>query len=708
MDNATPIDEYFSGSKTAFVIPIYQRKYAWQQKHCSRLFEDLKKLQLQLKADPETSHFFGSIVTVRASLASNDLLVIDGQQRITTLSILILAARNAVRNGDMEQGDDDMDEICKNYLYAPLRKASSIKLQPIEEDRNAYEALFKNNEHELVENSCVTNNYRLFYSLVKVSKLTFTSLLEAIDRLIVIDIRLTEHDNPQLIFESLNSCGKDLEEADKVRNYLLMSLSKTHQDRYYRDYWHKIELAADDLTFFIRDYLTIKRGILSKLEDLYFDFKAYDEAVQPEREALLADMLHFACLYHDLLHGTTGRERIDRKLRQIASIGTTVHMPFLLSFYDYATAHDYDEQAIYDVLDILENYWARRIICNRPSSGLQKMFVQLHGSVLRIIKEHERRHFPLIVQYASLLSYVMLRMEGTTAFPRDKEVQECFPTRDIYHISPKTYIQFLFERLENRNGVELNDTIIPMMRQGRYTIEHIMPQTLTPAWRTALGSDWQNIHETYLHTFANLTLTGYNSSYGNHTFKEKKEGYIYKEKHLSGFNNSPFTLSDYLKQHDEWTLCELKERGEQLLQRFLFLWPMPTTDYTPLERDREVVSFDDDTYELTGRTIIGYRYRGEFHPVKTWKEMLVQVCTLMYQDNATAMMYIASKGQWLHHEEGLERSKVAEQCYVWSSNSTSTKRAILASLFAQCNISPAVLELCLTPKSDHTVDDDEE
>ena len=270
MRDATKISDYFYGAKTLFIIPLYQRKYAWQQKHCVRLFEDLKKIH----RDGIHSHFFGSIVTTKASETEDDLLIIDGQQRITTLSLLILAGINAVANGDMAQGDEDIEEVRKNYLYAVRRRVErQIKLKPIEGDLEAYDALFSNRPDDFVKNTGITSNYLLFYQMIKASDLSFTDLIESIEKLIIIDICLDSKDNPQLIFESLNSCGKDLEEADKVRNYLLMSLTPAEQEEYYRSYWSKIEKLTDndkrgddekndDLTKFIRDYLTIENGAI--------------------------------------------------------------------------------------------------------------------------------------------------------------------------------------------------------------------------------------------------------------------------------------------------------------------------------------------------------------------------------------------------------------------------------------------------------------
>lgn len=702
MRDATKISDYFYGAKTLFIIPLYQRKYAWQQKHCVRLFEDLKKIH----KEGIYSHFFGSIVSTKADEHEDDLLIIDGQQRITTLSLLILAGINAVENGDMEKGDEDIDEVRKNYLYAIRRKVKrQIKLKPIEGDLEAYDALFTNRPDEFVKNTGITSNYMLFYQMIKASDLSFSDLIEAIERLIIIDICLDSKDNPQLIFESLNSCGKDLEEADKVRNYLLMSLSTAKQEEYYHSYWSKIEKLTDgEPTMFIRDFLTIEKGAISNIEELYFDFKSYDEENKIERKDLLEKMLKFARFYRQIVNGETGNERIDRKLHQIAYIGTTVHLPFLLSFFDYATDKALDEDEIFTVLDVVENFWARRIICNYPANALQKMFSILHTDIMKVYKRHEERGLELNMPYSEILKYILLRKQGTSSFPTDNEVKEQFPTRQIYRI-PINYRYFLFERMENENSPEANDTIVAKMKSGDYTIEHIMPQTLTPQWKQELGEDWEIIYTSYLHTFANLTLTGFNTSYSNHSFAEKKEGYIdRKGNKVDGFKDSAFRLSNYLKQCSKWTLEEILERQKILMNNFLLLWPMITTKYTPLEREYEIVSFDDEEYELTNRTIIGFRYRDERHAVQTWKDMLIQVAKLMYNENASTMAYLASKDEWIHESATKERSKLADRCYIYTSCSTNTKRGILSFLFKELDIPSSILDFELVPLTEKVTD----
>lgn len=706
MRDATKLNEYFSGDKTLFLIPLYQRKYAWKRKHCERLFADL----LKVNKEGRRSHFFGSIVTVSASETENDLLIIDGQQRITTISLLILAAIRAVKDGIMEceQGDEFIDDTKDKYLRAKYRKVErKIKLRPIDKDRIAYDALFTE-EQEIPkesEESGIVKNFLLFYDLIKQNPISFDDLIESIEKLIIIDIRLDSGDNPQLIFESLNSCGKDLEEADKVRNYLLMSLTSQEQEEYYYKYWSKIEACTDDEpTMFIRDFLTVKTKVISNINELYFDFKRFEEEYHHSREDLLAEMLKYAEYYRQVTKFDTKFPTVDQKLRQLSYIGSSVCMPYYIQFLDYAKLNNLSEEEIYAVFDTTENYWARRIICGYPANVMSRTFAILHSDILRIINEHENRSMELKSKYSELMKFILLKKQGNAVFPSDALVREAFPTRQIYKI-PIEYRHFLFERMENENSKERDDMLVQKMRDNTITIEHIMPQTPSSQWKADLGDDWQTIHETYLHTFANLTLTGYNSSYGNHSFAEKKEGYIdHKGNKVDGFKESKFRLSTYLKTVDRWTVNELQARQQILLAEFLRLWPQITTDYVPLAAETEIVSFNDDELELTNRFIVGFNFRGTHYVSGTWKYMMERLCRAIYAEMPIQMNSLAKNNGWLCEKETKDYSRVADNCYVLTSCSTKSKLNIISHIFEQLEINPSDLEFELVPLNDKVQD----
>ena len=434
MKYATKIYEFFCGNKKQlFLIPLYQRAYAWEEKHCKRLFEDIVKVH----KNHLPSHFFGSIVSVQDSQLEDDLLIIDGQQRITTISIIVLALRNAVNNKDIPCAitEEEVIDRTDDYLLAKYRRLDrKNKLRPIERDLMAYDALFTNNPKLFVRGSGITNNYEFFYSQITNSGLSFEEIFDSMEKLIIIDLRLESSDNPQLIFESLNSTGKDLTEADKVRNYLLMSLTKEQQDLFYTKYWRNIELCTnDDPTMFIRDFLTINLKRICNIENLYFDFKEFYALFQLKREDLLKELLHYAEYYKQISKGQTENDRVNKKLKQLANIGSFVAMPFYLSFFDFVGKNNLTDDLIYEVLDITENLWARRIICGYPANALNKLYSTLHSDILRVFSTHEKRNLPLeYSQYSEVMKFVLLRKQGNARFPTDLEVEESFKTRWLY------------------------------------------------------------------------------------------------------------------------------------------------------------------------------------------------------------------------------------------------------------------------------------
>lgn len=268
--DAQPLIKFFDGSDKRFIIPLYQRNYDWKEENCEQLFNDL----LNLHESNRKSHFFGSIVS-SIQPGTEDRYIIDGQQRITTVSLLLIAMVNAQKEGLIEAVDSKLvEKIFKRYLVDEYQEDErKVKLKPIKKDMEAFDALLYKSREQYIKESNVTRNYDFFYDRVIRSGLTIDELFETIKRLEVINIRLDADDDPQLIFESLNSTGLDLSEADKIRNYLLMSLSPTEQDDLYNRFWNPIEVFTKyDPSSFVRDYLTMKQGKIGRIDKIYFKF----------------------------------------------------------------------------------------------------------------------------------------------------------------------------------------------------------------------------------------------------------------------------------------------------------------------------------------------------------------------------------------------------------------------------------------------------
>ena len=691
--DAQPLIKFFDGSDKRFIIPLYQRNYDWKEDNCEQLFQDL----LKMHHSDRKSHFFGSIVSSIQS-GTEDRFIIDGQQRITTVSLLLIAMVNAFKVGDIHATDGKLvDKIFKRYLVDEYQEDErKVKLKPIKKDMDAFDALLYKPKEQYLKGSNVTRNYEFFYDKIVKSGLTMDELFETIKKLEVINIKLDEDDDPQLIFESLNSTGLDLSEADKIRNYLLMSLAPAEQDDLYTRYWNPIEESTKyDPSSFVRDYLTMKQGKIGRIDKIYFIFKEYAENERIGRAELLEEMHHYAKIYSQIDNANMGTEKINRKLNQVRTLDSTVAYPFYMAFFDYAEKNGLSDEEKYRVLDIVEAYWARRIICNLPSNALNKVFATLHRDVLNNMNKAVEGTNPT---YTEVLIYLLLKKGRSSVFPKDDEVKEDFATRQVYKM-PANLRMFILERMENRDSKECHD-VVKQLTEKTISIEHIMPQTLSEKWKDALGEEWERIHQQYLHTMANLTLTGYNSQYSNLTFLEKRD----MEK---GFNDSAFRLNNYVKSCDQWTEVEMKQRQHDLLEVFMRLWPMPSTTFEPAKREIESASIEDDDYEFTGKKIQGYFYHNVHYSVNTWKEMLIQMCNhVLLEKRSTIEWLCANEEHGFSHTPESWRKELAPGLYVWTDNSTYTKINILRGMLNECNI--PLSELVFEFRADETENENEE
>ena len=676
--DAQPLIKYFDGSDKRFIIPLYQRNYDWKEENCEQLFQDLIKLH----NSDRKSHFFGSIVSSVQS-GTEDRFIIDGQQRITTVSLLLIAMVNAKKEGLIEATDAKLvEKIFKRYLVDEYQEDErKVKLKPIKKDMQAFDALLYKPKDQYIKESNVTRNYDFFYDKITRAGLTLDELFETIKKLEVINIRLDEDDDPQLIFESLNSTGLDLSEADKIRNYLLMSLAPVEQDNLYTRFWNPIEeFTKYEPSSFVRDYLTMKQGKIGRIDKIYFIFKEYAEVANIDRATLLEDMYHYAKIYNHVDTAKVGTDKLNRKLNQLRTLDSTIAYPFFMAFFDYASKVELAETEIYQVLDVIEAYWARRIICNLPSNALNKVFATLHRDVLNYVDKSSGYSTN---SYIDVLTYVLLKKGGSSVFPSDDEVKGDFKTRQVYKM-PVNSRMFILERMENQDNNERHD-VVKELTEKNITIEHIMPQTLSSKWKATLGDDWERIHEQCLHTMANLTLTGYNSQYSNLTFIEKRNM-------QKGFKDSAFRLNNFVKSCEQWTETELKARQKELQNVFMRLWPMPTTSFEPLRREAESASLDDEDYEFTGKKLQAYMLHGVRYTVNTWKEMLIQVCGhILIEKRSTIEWLCANEKYGFSTTQGDGRCEFVTGMYVWTDNSTATKINILHGMFGECNISASEL-----------------
>lgn len=702
--NAKKLKDLTEGNHNRFIIPVYQRNYDWLIDNCNQLVTDLESLK-----NTSSSHFFGSIVTELVDDASgNNRFVIDGQQRLTTISLLLLAGIKAVADGGLACHDESkLADARDTYLFSQYADCErKIKLVPIDNDRDVYDRIFRGDD-DLDEDSKLTRNFHHFYKLLTECGTfdSFDQLLKTINQLEIIHIMLDKDDDAQLIFESLNFTGLGLTAADKVRNFLLMSLPPSDQQRCYKNYWQKIEKATSYApTMFLRDYLTIRQGLqmpVSK-DDIYNKWKMYMKG--KDRKAEMAQMATYAGYYRQLTTASLPTVKLSEKISHICNLETDIANVFFIPFLIYSQEQHLPESEILRVIDLVENYLARRIICDFPSNALTKVFCVLHRDVLKSLGEYAAAGEPGKYAYSDVLAYLLLRRRGKAQFPDDGTFREGIKTRNIYKLT-KPNQRFLFERLENAVPGEYND-VVADMKAGRATIEHIMPQKLNEDWMKMLGPDYEDIHERNLHTFANLTLSGINSKLGNRDFLTKRDG---EGLDKPGYKDSKYRLTREVTNCTRWTASEMGQRCQSITGRLLHLYPMPHTTFRPLPKPLDEVELDDEDFSPSYRLLKGFRLFGQTYEETSWKKMMLRVIQLVtdrFPDKVDAL-YHRNNGDGTYFkthipESDLYFTEVAKNRYVRTWMDNKPKIRVLRYLFDGCGLSGGELVLLLEKSKDES------
>lgn len=681
--------EYMEGSKKRFIIPVYQRNYDWKIENCKQLYDDL----IQVIKNNSKTHFFGSIVSVYEPSGRNtEFLIIDGQQRLTTMSLLFLAMYNLLEEKIIISEDESLkDQIYEDFLvdkYQPQEKR--MKLKPIKNDQKAFSKLF-NSKDDYIKDSNLTINYSYFYERIQKQEITIDELFDAICRLEIINITLNNEDNPQLIFESLNSTGLDLSEGDKIRNYILMGLPKQKQDEYYEKYWNCIEKCTKyDVSSFIRDYLSVKQLVIPSQKKVYINFKKYVEDSSLKIIEILEDLLSYAKRYNILLCGKTSSKELNSCINRLNRLETTVTRPFFLEVLRLYDENQINLNEVAEAFSITESYLFRRTICDLPTNALNKIFLLLNREIMRYDGTDSN--------YIEKLKFALLSKKDRARFPNDDDFSLMFTEKPIYQMNSKNKI-YILERLENFGTLEDKD-IYRHYDEGEYSIEHIMPQHLTPAWIKELGDSYEEIHDTWLHRIANLTLTAYNSKYSNSTFVEKKTM-------KNGFEDSGIRLNTYVSKKDKWTLAELRDRNDYLLKRALDIWAFPSTNYKPQEKQLDSYTLDDEASFLSGRQIAKFVYKGTEQPVVSWVEMYTKVLRALYLEDKTIIAKIAlSTGDDLSiHFSTNKRifkkcDEIGDNVYVQTNTNTQSKLSVLNRLYKLYGMDPTDLVFYLRDSND--------
>ena len=562
------ITKLFSESDTVFSIPVYQRDYNWQEKQCQRLFKDILQTG---KNEKVSSYFLGSIVYIHDGIygvGEKEFHVIDGQQRMTTLTLLFLAIYFKLKGTILAK---DADKIYNQYVVNPYsEKEIKLKLLPPEENLYILNKISHNkfNELEAFQDRNMLKNYLFFEK--ELENLSFDDmkhLSNGIEKLIYIDIALEKgKDDPQKIFESLNSTGLDLSQGDLIRNYILMDLERGEQNRIYKEIWIPIEnnckvSDGSEITSyvsdFIRDYLTLKTEKISSKPKVFETFKAYYEKENDEK---LEDMKKYSEAYSYIIKPSLEKDKdIQRELDYLKSLDKTVINTFLIGILKDYKDNILEKDELVNMLILLQSYLWRRYITEKPTNALNKIFQGMYGKISRSGNYYE-----------NLVDVLMAE-----DFPTDEELESALKLKNVY--KDKEKLNYVFKKLENYNHNELID-----FENEKITIEHIFPQKPNKVWKENYSDNELEQMISFKDTISNLTLTGSNSNLSNKAFHEKRDDEVH------GYRNSKLYMNKYLGRLEEWNLLSMEARFESLYDDIIKIWKRPEDKAT---NDMEKITF---------------------------------------------------------------------------------------------------------------------
>lgn len=580
----TKLQDIIEGTKQ-YVIPLFQRTYSWTNKEWEILWKDL--IELCETENPRT-HFIGSIVNMPSVSVPEGIakfLLIDGQQRLTTIFVLLVLLRNKARD---LQRQDFAEEINNTLLVNPYKKDNDFfKLMPTQVDRDVYKNLISGKQNET--ESQLTKAYDFFEKKLRQVSVEHDKIKRIITSYFsVVSIVLDTDDNPYLVFESLNAKGRPLTQADLIRNYFFMRIHVDKQNEVYKNFWYPMQTALNEsLTVYIRHYL-MRDGSIIKQNDVYYALK---EKVLPTNAIdYLKDLQKFSVYYQRLIDPEfEPEEDLQKYFCRLNRIEVTTAYPLLLNCYGNYMTNKISKADFVTILKTIENYLIRRFVCNVPTNQLNKIFPAVYPL---LITRHQDNHAEGVK--------AILQSRG---YPKDTEFYTRFRETKFYgagdrQIKTKLILETLEETFAHKEPVPFDNL----------TIEHVMPQTLSEWWQNHIGEDWEDTHELFLHTIGNLTLTAYNSELSNDDFTSKKKTY----------NDSHLELNRYFSPISSWTCTEIERRAEALAKQALEIWNFFGQESTETSGLKKV----------TGTSPIGLKILGQQFQVQTWRDVLEQTPAL--------------------------------------------------------------------------------
>lgn len=563
----TSIAEIFASQNT-YAIPIYQRSYCWEKEQIEQFFQDIMKL---CRLEKKSTHFIGTInIQVVHQSNRDQFYIIDGQQRLTTILLMLLAIRNLLEKEIIQTKNDHLGiRIEQDYLFTDHERDSKhSRLIPLMKDKEDYFKLLSMKVPKRKSN--IVKNYEYFFKQIPKQGIDPDKIFLAItNNLSAMQVVLEPYENAQQIFESLNSTGLDLREVDKIKNYLLMSKPIDEQKRLYETYWLPIEQETEAYQEeFFQNFLWLKQGKYTKCPkgSFYSLFKNYRMTSKQKEEDFFKDLLHYAKLYHKIVFDSSSLpSQIDATLYRLRTLNHPAPKPFILRLLVLNFTKDVSNDQLLSMLKTVETFIFRHTVCSISNQGLYSFMVRLETMLYQLEGNHKN--------YDLKLQEILSRQTGATRFPCDDEFKHGFSTWNF--MGAKNYLWYAFHCIENYESDEPKD-LLREFKNKTYSIEHILPQTLSMEWKESLGENYEEIHKNWLHRIANLTLTGYNSKLYNHSFIDKRDF------NLFGLKSNGLKLNQWIAQKEKWGEEELKSRDQYLTQCALNIWP-----WHPIKREEK-------------------------------------------------------------------------------------------------------------------------
>lgn len=596
--------DFIGTNKVLFRIPVYQRNYDWSESNCNRLLDDIYSI-----IQNGDKHFLGTIVFMAAKSGGftlQEYVIIDGQQRLTTL-MLILKALSVVAKS---VGDDCYHEIEEQYLHNKYcDEEFKVKLKPIKSDNNQFLLLLEDRIDEMDEDTHIYQNYMLCkeqFERWMEKDITPSQILDALTKLEIVEIVLTKgEDDPQVIFESINSTGLDLSNADLIRNYLLMNADD--QEKLYENYWLYIEktlrnkMDYSNLDAFFMQYIVYKTSKPVNSRQLYNSFVKLFKKSGNSQESILKELRYFAEIFRAFVYGDNRySERINKLLYRLRVLNQTTCYPFLLHVFDDYHQHIITEETVEKILQFILAYLLRRMVCGVPSNTLRGLFTYLYNRLFKVAANKQK--------YYETLNKFLFTVSSKDVIPSATEFERALQKANIY--GNNALCRFLLFDIENGDSKEI-------LQAENLTIEHIMPQTLS--------ADWSHIrpeeHEEYLHTLGNLSVTGYNSELSNKSFSEKRE--IIRD------NSKAVILNCDVIDKETWSITDIQARAKRLAEIVMTRYKIDRVVDDSIEFEYIETMTLDNYNEVTGKKLVSFKLSGETYHQNKYALMLLDVVKLL-------------------------------------------------------------------------------